>query len=305
MRAQTDPTIASLAGDFLAYLARRRARSENTLRAYAGDLRAAAAALPGPVERISRPHIDAFLDAQAEAGLAVSTRNRRLAALRAFFTWLEQEGYRGDNPMATVEALPEDEQLPRPIPHTDRARLDRTIAAAAEPFRLILTILRETGMRASEVLGLAVGDVHLEAGFEKLVVRGAKNNRDRVVVLEPTATKRSLRGLRARLRSLQGQPASSPLFRSSRGTAIDYDTLLYRWDQICLAGGLVDDLPGGRTRRRYTLHQLRHTRATELIEQGVRLEVVQRVLGHRDPRSTQVYAELSDDLVRATLAGRR
>jgi len=52
---------------------------------------------------------------------------------------------------------------------------------------------------------------------------------------------------------------------------------------------------------RYTLHQLRHTRATELVEQGQRLEIVQRVLGHRDPRSTQGYAELAETQVRAAL----
>jgi site-specific recombinase XerD len=49
------------------------------------------------------------------------------------------------------------------------------------------------------------------------------------------------------------------------------------------------------------LHQLRHTRGTELLEAGQRLEIVQRVLGHRDPRSTQRYADVHDDLVRQAL----
>jgi site-specific recombinase XerD len=62
-----------------------------------------------------------------------------------------------------------------------------------------------------------------------------------------------------------------------------------------VAVGLDDD--AGKPR--YTLHQLRHTRATELVEQGQRIEIVQRVLGHRDPRSTQGYAELNEALMRA------
>jgi site-specific recombinase XerD len=51
-----------------------------------------------------------------------------------------------------------------------------------------------------------------------------------------------------------------------------------------------------------SLHQLRHTRASELVKQGQRLAIVQRVLRHRDPRSTQGYAELNEALVRAALA---
>jgi integrase/recombinase XerD len=64
---------------------------------------------------------------------------------------------------------------------------------------------------------------------------------------------------------------------------------------------LVDD----HGEPRYTIHQLRHTHGTELIEAGQRLEIVQRVLGHRDPRSTQRYADVHDDLVRQALETRR
>jgi integrase len=118
-----------------------------------------------------------------------------------------------------------------------------------------------------------------------------------MVVLGPTATPKSLRGLRALLRECKGEPAHAPLFRSNRGTRMSYDALHYQWSQTCAAAGLADD--AGRPR--YTLHQLRHTRATELIEQGQPLAIVQRVLGHRDPRSTQGYAELAEAQVRAAL----
>jgi integrase/recombinase XerD len=175
--------------------------------------------------------------------------------------------------------------------------VERAIAAAPQPFRLALTILRETGMRAGEVLALNLGDVTLDPSREALQVRDPKNRSERVVVLGPTATPRSLRGLRALLRERRGEPAHTPLFRSNRGTRLSYDALHYQWALACLAAGLADD--AGRPR--YTLHQLRHTRATELVEQGQRLEIVQRVLGHRDPRSTQGYAELAEAQLRAAL----
>lgn len=86
-------------------------------------------------------------------------------------------------------------------------------------------------------------------------------------------------------------------FASNRGTAVSYDALHYQWAGICTAAGLVDEAGAPR----YTLHQLRHTRGSALIAQGQRVEIVQRVLGHRDIRSTLGYAELQEAQVRAAL----
>jgi len=80
---------------------------------------------------------------------------------------------------------------------------------------------------------------------------------------------------------------------------VSYDALHYQWARVCQAAGLVDETGAPR----YTPHQLRHTRGSELIAQGQRVEIVQRVLGHRDIRSTLGYAELQDAQVRAALEG--
>ena len=110
--------------------------------------------------------------------------------------------------------------------------------------------------------------------------------------------KRSLRLLRSWLRDQGTQAAPAPpLFRSNRGTWVSYDALHYQWAKLCQAAGLIDAVGAPR----YTPHQLRHTRGSELIAQGQRVEVVQRVLGHRDIRSTSGYAELQETQVRAAL----
>ncbi len=189
-------------------------------------------------------------------------------------------------------------RLPRPIREDREQRaLDAAIAAAPQPYRLLVTILRETGMRAGEVLALRVGDVTLDPGREALRVREPKNGSERMVVLGATATPQALRGLRTHLRTLHGAAPYEILFRSNRGTAVSYDALHYQWAGICAAAGLVDEAGAPR----YTLHQLRHTRGSELIAQGQRVEIVQRVLGHRDIRSTLGYAELQEAQVRAAL----
>jgi len=189
--------------------------------------------------------------------------------------------------------------LPRPIREQHEQRsLDAAIARTPQPYRLIFLLLRETGMRVGEVLELRWGDVTLEAGREALRVREPKNGLGRTVILGPTATPHTLRGLRATRRALGHTPAEYDiLFRSNRGTRVSYDAAHYQWAKLCKVGGLVDT--DGTPR--YTPHQLRHTRGSELIAQGQRVEIVQRVLGHRDIRSTLGYAELQEAQVRAAL----
>jgi integrase/recombinase XerD len=153
-------------------------------------------------------------------------------------------------------------------------------------------------MRVGEILELRWGDVILEAGREALRVREPKNGLERTVILGPTATPHTLRGLRSKRRALTHTPAEHELlFRSNRGTRVSYDAVHYQWAKLCTLGGLVeaDGTP------RYTPHQLRHTRGSELLAQGQRVEIVQRVLGHRDIRSTLGYAELQEAQVRAAL----
>jgi len=87
------------------------------------------------------------------------------------------------------------------------------------------------------------------------------------------------------------------LFRSNRDARVSYDAVHCQWAKLCKVGGLVDS--DGTPR--YTPHQLRYTRGSELIAQGQRVEIVQRVLGHRDIRSTLGYAELQEAQVRAAL----
>ena len=293
-----DPaTIASSLDAFLADAASRRGLSANTIRAYRYDLSAAAASLTGPLVTITTGDIEAFLAARPDE--QPSTTNRRRASLSRFFRWSQRQGFRVDNPAALIETKREEETLPRPIPAAPLRAFDSAIAAAPQPYRLAFTILRETGMRADEVLSLDVGDVVLDPGRESLRVREAKSRHDRIVTLASDQAKRTLRGLRALLREEDKALPHVPLFVSNRGTRLSYDTLHYQWAKICAQAGLLDD-----GKPRYTLHQLRHTVATELIA-DLPEQIVSRILGHRDPRSTRRYAEVTDDQVRAALAGRR
>jgi integrase/recombinase XerD len=222
-------TIATELDAFLADLQERRGRAPNTINAYRYDLRAAAHALPQPLAAITPSQIEEFLSSRHEKP---STSNRRLASLKRFFSWARKAGLCHHNPADLVETIHDEERLPRPIRGDDLRTLDAALAKAPPPYRLIFTLLRETGMRADEVLSLDVGDVNLEPGREGLRVREAKNSHERTVVLDADVMKRSLRLLRAQLREQGPLDASVPLFRSNRGTRVAYDSLYYQWQQL-------------------------------------------------------------------------
>lgn len=295
-------TILTELEPFLTDLLDRRGLSEHTIAAYRCDLRTLGAVLTAALDLITTAEIEAFLTSRREKP---GTTNRRIASLSRFFQWALRQGYCTDNPVDSIDLKKDVEVLPRPIRSRDEQRaLDRAITATPQPYRLIFTILRETGLRADEVLSLNVADVCLDAGHEGLRIRAPKNGHERVVVLTSDVMPRSLRGLRAWLRTFGDRAAPTrPLFCSNRGTRVAYDSLHYRWTQVCQAAGLIN-VVDGRERPRYTLHQLRHTAATAFIAQYPE-QIVSRMLGHRDPRSTRRYADVTEDQVREALAARR
>ncbi len=138
-----EPTLASELDSFLADARHRRGLSENTITSYRCDLLAAATALPAPLDIIGTADIETFLVSREEKP---GTTNRRIASLRRFFHWAMRQGYCDRNPVDLIETKREDEHLPRPIRSDEDLRaLDVAIATAPQPYRLIFSILRETG----------------------------------------------------------------------------------------------------------------------------------------------------------------
>lgn len=290
-------TLSEAYPRFLSDLEHVRQLRPATLRAYRYELAAASrdARFAVPLQTLTRSAVESWLMRDAAAS---STVQRRRATFTTFFQWSVEQDYCDHVPLSTRSTPRITRRLPRPVQdQQERDRLEQAIRAAPMPYRLLLLLLRETGMRVSEVLDLRVGDVVLDAGREALRIREPKNSIERMVVLGPTATPQSLRGLRAHLKTLPQRDPHALVFRSTRGTRVSYDALHYQWQLVCQQADLLD----AAGKPRYTLHQLRHTRASELLAQGQPLEIVQRVLGHRDIRSTLGYADLHEGQVRTAL----
>ena len=253
-------------------------RSPHTLKAYRLELARLAAFHPSPARTVTAEVLRAFLDTRA--GLAPATRARTQGALASFFAWAYRHGYLDADPMGRVERVQVPDPEPRGLPRPEVERIFAQIPKSRLRDRLLFGLMAECGLRPGEALGLHVEDLDLRPDDEHLCVLGKGNRRRSVVLDDP----RLVTLLRRYLRAAGYQ--HGPLFRAEKngdGGPMRYQSIHVRWRQYCDAAGVA-----------CTLHQLRHSHATELVNDGVSLPTIRKRLGHKNIQTTLRYAEQSD-----------
>jgi integrase/recombinase XerD len=270
-------SLSPLVTDFLAELAHAN-RSRHTCRAYATDLAQFTAFYRGPVGGITAEVIRGF-GATLER-LVPASHARKQAALASFLDWTRRQGHVASDPMATVVRVRPDPPRPRSLSRGPVEAILKVIPTSQRRDRLLFRLIFETGLRISEALGVHLEDLDLTADDEHLNVLG-KGGQRRTVLLDDAR-------LVGQLRSYLKQTGyrHGPLFRAeknSRGGPLRYQSVQERWAQYCARAGVS-----------CTLHQLRHTHATELVNGGVGLATIRKRLGHKNLQTTLRYAEQSD-----------
>ena len=285
---------------FRKHLTGQRGRSENTVRVYSADLRPFVTFMDDEgldVQGLDRRNLRrylAWLSTSArgkDGGYARVSMVRKLVVLRSFYRFLVQEGVVATNPIPRGRTFTIKVEKRLPV-FLGKEEVDRLMEApsTSEPFgirdRSILEILYSSGIRLSEMHGLNVADLNLER--REVRVRG-KGARERIVLL--------------------GRPAAESVahyLRVSRPTLVQDSTealLLNRY------GGRLSRRGTEKIVARYAMlaatrpgvhpHTLRHTFATHLMEGGADLRVVQELLGHSSPATTQVYTHVTQTETRA------
>ena len=289
----TDPRFEGLVLDFLSYLELERGLSRNTLNAYRTDLLQYGeylAAHHREALEASAADVAEFLaelaTGEGRPACSAATIHRKAACLRSFYKHLHRDELIGDDPTASLAAPRRSKKLPHVLNYPEVQKL---LAApkGSEPTalrdRAILEVMYACGLRASETIGLELGDVDLHEGI--LRARG-KGSKERLVPLGSqaiAAIKAYLRGGRSKLVGARQEPK---LFVNFRGGALTRQGL-YKIVQRCARdAGLAG---------RMSPHTLRHSFATHLLAGGCDLRAVQEMLGHADIATTQMYTHLSGD----------
>ena len=281
LTAERDPQ--SLAAFVLRYLEWMKVHnySPHTVESYLWDLDQFRQTIRGTLPAVTRRDVEAFIDQQRAQRCSPRTINRRLAALRHFYEfWADQHGQPAENPVRPTHFLRQPRSLPRPLKAEELERFFRVVTDLRD--RTIFTLMLRAGLRVSEVAKLEVEDVDLRAGT--VFVCQGKGRRDRQVYLSADAHDL----LRACLAQRPAMKTSRFFWnRKRKSLGLSVKAIQKAMDRYCEQAGIQG-----------SCHRLRHTFATQLLENGAQLLTVRDCLGHSSVLSSMGYAKLSDERVR-------
>ncbi len=283
-----DPAIST----FLESCRSFRGLSANTVCAYRSDLADFGLFVRDRrADRDTPETVREYCTALFDRGLHPATIKRKIATLKVFFRWLEQnQAIAYEHRRFFGLCIKQPIRLPRALSSHDLSLLLRTAVSEWDPesdkghdaviVSLCIALMLATGLRVGEVTALRLSEIDVTSGVA--IVRGKGARERRVYVTNQL--------LRDRLqRYVETRPAAKPI----------HDRLLVRQSGSPLR---TTDVRNGLRRLavqagitvRVTPHMLRHSAATKLIESGVDIRIVQRLLGHASISTTQLYTHVTD-----------
>lgn len=289
------PRALSLMQRYLLQRGATRNLSAYTLRNYRSDLEDFLAALGGwqvDFLQAGRTDLRRYLALQQGKGIAVASVRRKVSTIRGFYKWLRAEGVLENDPFYGVQGP----KAPKRLPHVLNANdIDRMIHAAAQDpeaaglrDRALIELLYAAGLRVSEASGLDVQDVDLRQATVR--VRG-KGNKERVGVFGDPAAEALDRYLRVGRPELASGKESA-LFVNRFGGRLTVRSVQTLVRKYALMAGLPQEVHP---------HLLRHSFATHMLDGGADLRVVQELLGHESPNTTQIYTHVTESKKRQAI----
>jgi integrase/recombinase XerC len=284
--------LRTAASAWLAHMAHEVGRADNTLAAYARDLRQLLAWLErdlgrapalADLVRIDARQLRGFLASRRQAKVGSRSLARSLSGLRTFFRWLEAEDVARNRAIQQVARPRVGRGIPKPLSVEKAAAVvDGGMAAdldwIAARDAAVLLLLYGSGLRISEALGISRRDAPTD-GRDVLRVVG-KGGRERLVPVLPI-TQAAL----TRYVALCPYPLApdGPLFAGAKGGPLSPRIVQLLMERLRTALGLPDTA---------TPHALRHSFATHLLSAGADLRQIQELLGHASLSTTQIYTEV-------------
>ena len=259
--------------------------SPKTLRAYGDDLAQFLAWVQknhvdwDNPKRFSRGDIEGFMQYLAAQRMTGVTRVRKLAAIRKFFVFMEENTILQANPANTVKGARREEKEPHILYKEQYKALLYEASDNLRDYAIIQTFL-QTGIRLSELVNLRIDDVDLEHRI--LTVRQGKGKKDRQIPLVDEAVK-ALRNY-ARYRNTELILDDDMFFLAKNGTSMNVSTVKYLVAKYVKKAGI---------RKKVSVHTLRHTFGAHKADKNMSLASLQELMGHKKKETTLKYIHLA------------
>ena len=296
--------MEQLVEDFLVYLRHERGQSENTAEAYQGLLQRflvwAAKNGLSDWKQVELKHLMQFLEHERNRPLETQPENPekrlssesvylQIAALRAFYRFAENEKLLPANVAENLSLPRRGKRLPKALTLSE---IDDLLIEPAELTpsgmcdQAVLELAYASGLRISELCGVRLEQLHLEAGFITVIGKG---NKERVVPVGTKAVDALNRYLSAGRPILISHKSPANVFLTQRGKKFSREMMWRRIKGRVKQSGIV---------RNVTPHMLRHSFATHLLEHGADLRVIQELLGHALINTTEIYTHVAGSRLR-------
>lgn len=274
---------------FISYLAVERGLSRNTVDSYCLDLKgffgflAESAREPGS---FTREDIVDYLGRLKDNGYSTASICRFISSIKGYSKFLIIEKIISEDPTETLRNPKQWDRLPKAISLENIKKLFETEIKSETFMRdsAMLELMYSSGLRVSEIISIKVNDLNFEAGFLRVFGKGSK---ERVVPMNHRASekiKKYMLELRPHLLRARQSPY---LFLSTRGAPMTRQRF---WQALKRLGNLAG--------LKITPHTIRHSFATHLLDGGADLRSVQKMLGHSDISTTQIYTKVSSERIR-------
>jgi integrase/recombinase XerC/integrase/recombinase XerD len=268
------------AADWLDHLSRVRKLSGATIRSYSRDLSAWFSYLGErgvPASDAGAAEARGWLTRMSSERLAPATVNRRLSALKGFHDWLIRRGDREINPFASTRSVKGGKGLPGYLTYDE---IEKFLELTGSGFvglrdRVLFELLYSTGCRVGELCSLNIDDV----GRREILVRG-KGDKERWVFVGRRAAAALVEYLPMRGHRWTDQDGEKALILDLRGRRLTPRGVYYLIRRYAVKTGLT---------KKVSPHTFRHSFATQLLDEGADIRLVQELLGHASLSTTQVY----------------
>jgi len=278
---------------FITYLRLERGLSPKSVDAYAFDLTKWLEYLSDQgVKDIdaTEDHVRDFLAYCVEHGIAATSQNRLLSALRAFYDFMVMENGMVKNPMLNIDSPKLGKYLPDVLNQSEVFQMLDHVdlsASAGHRDRAILEVLYSCGLRVEELLTLKLSNCFFSEGYLKILGKG---NKERLVPIGSTAIKWVNYYMeRERNHQIVKDGFQDTVFLNQRGSRLSRMSILNMVKREAVKNGINKSI---------SPHTFRHSFASHLVEAGADLRAVQEMLGHASITTTEIYTHLDRQRLR-------
>lgn len=274
---------------FVSFLSVEKGLSRNTVQSYSSDLEAFRTFLDKRerlLQAVRREDIIDYLALLREGGYSASSIARFVSSVKAFSKFLLIEKMVTDDPTETLRSPKQWERLPKALDLPDV----RKLVDAVLPTRMflrdtaMLELLYSSGLRVSEIVMIRMQDLNFEGGFLRVIGKGDK---ERVVPMNHRAADKIKQYVLEMRPKVLKQRQSPYLFLTGRGEPMTRQRFWQALKEFGAVAGV-----------KLSPHTLRHSFATHLLDGGADLRSVQKMLGHADIATTQIYTKVSSDRIK-------